>query len=96
MRAFDARAEFVIGGHRYRWSGWLGCQLESIEWRTLPAGTQRDLALTLGKQPITVTVHSTRREGLRVRTTWAVSSTGTLDEHNARICELRKQLRELV
>lgn len=66
MRTLDAQAEFIINGTRYRWSGWLGCQLESMEWRTLPAGTQRHLPITLGEQPVTVTVNSTqRREFLR-------------------------------
>lgn len=96
MRSLDARAEFIIGGNRYRWSGWFGCQLESLEWRTLPAGTQRDLDLSVSEQPVTVTVNSTQRQGLRVRTTWAVSNRGTLDEHTARIRDLRRQLRELV
>lgn len=92
----DPRAEFVIHGTRYRWSGWFGCQLESMEWRTQPAGTQRDLRLHLGEQPITVTVYSTRREGLRVRTTWTVSKSGTHDEFAARIADLQNQLRRLV
>jgi hypothetical protein len=93
---FDPRAEFVIHGTRYRWSGWFGCQLESLEWRTQPAGTQRDLRLHLDKSPVTVTVYSTKRVGLRVRTTWAVSNRGTHDEHSARIVDLQSQLRRLV
>lgn len=30
-----------LGGIVYRWSGWGGCQLESYEWRRVPAGTER-------------------------------------------------------
>jgi hypothetical protein len=96
MRDFDARAEFVIGGTRYRWSGWFGCQLESLEWRTVPAGTERDLRLHMDKGPVSVTVYSTKREGLRVRTTWSVSKSGTHDEFAARIYDLQDQLRRLV
>jgi len=90
----DPRAEFVIHGTRYRWSGWFGCQLESMEWRTQPAGTQRDLHLS--EPPITITVFSTKREGLRVRTTWSVSKSGTHDEFAARIFNLQAQLRKLI
>jgi hypothetical protein len=96
VRDFDARAEFVIAGTRYRWSGWFGCQLESMEWRTVPAGTQRDLRLHMDKGPVRVTVYSTKREGLRVRTTWSVSKGGTHDEFDARIYDLQDQLRRLV
>lgn len=90
------RAEFLIDGTRYRWSGWFGCQLESMEWRTVPAGTQRNLRLHLDKPPITITVFSTRRKGLRVRTAWTVSKSGTHDEFSARIVDLLNQLRRLV
>lgn len=90
------RAEFLIDGSRYRWSGYLGCQLESREWRTLPAGTSRDLRLDIGEPPIRITVYFTEREGIKVRTTWAVSKSGTHDEHVARIEKLRAQLRRLI
>jgi hypothetical protein len=86
----------LIGGHRYRWSGWFGCQLESWEWRTLPAGTRRKLQIHIDRMPVEMTVFTTQRQGLRVRTTWAVSSSGTHSEHNARIEDLRQQLRNIV
>ncbi len=90
------QVEFLVDGHRYRWSGWFGCQLESVEWLSVPAGTTRDLRLHAHLSPVRMTVYSTRREGFSVRTTWAVSSNGPHDEHDARIRDLRKQLQELV
>jgi len=98
--AFDRKsypaANFWFDGHEYRWSGWFGCQLESWEWRTVRAGTQRVLDFGVGKPQITMTVASTRREGLKVRTTWAVANHGTHDEHVARIVELKAALQDLV
>ena len=84
-----------LGGVVYRWNGWFGCQLESIEWRRAPAGTERVLDFGLGKPTITVTVWKTERRWAvgRVRTFWAVSPRGTHDEHNARIFELKNALK---
>lgn len=90
------RAEFCIDGVRYRWCGYYGCQLESMEWFTVPAGTQRTLQLQTGEAPVTVTVFTTQREGLKVRTSWAVSARGTIEDHARRIENLREQLRRLV
>lgn len=87
---------FTLSGHEYWWRGWLGYQLESLEWRTVPAGTVRKLFFGVGKPILEVTVFSTRREGLKIRTTWAVSDRGTHNEHVARVCELRKALNQLV
>jgi hypothetical protein len=86
----EDRAELVLGGKRYRWSGWYGCQLESSEWWHVPAGAEREIA---GR---TFRAFSSRRDGLRVRVTWALPSHGTLDEHNARIELLKNDLRRLV
>ena len=88
-------AQFLIGGVKYRWTGWFGCQLESFEWRRVPAGTRRTLDIGY-LQPIEVKVFTTKRDGLRVRTTWAVSHSGTLDEQNARIVALRTALSTLI
>ena len=87
----------VFDGISYRWSGWLGCQLESLEWRRPPAGTTRMLYFDNGKPPVEVTVFSTKRLGLfrRCRCTWAVSKIGSYDERSERINELRDALRGL-
>ena len=89
------RAYFLIGGVKYRWTGWFGCQLESLEWNRVPAGTRRTLDIG-HHQPIEITVYTTKRVGLRVRTTWALSHSGTLDEQNARIESLRTALSSLI
>jgi len=89
------RAYAVIGNVQYSWIGWLGCQLESREIRTVPAGTTRTLNFGDGEDVIDVTVHTTKREGLFVRTTWSVSKYGTPDEYQARIRRLQNALREL-
>lgn len=90
------QARFLFDGTEYRWSGYFGCQLESLERRTVPAGTTRRLDFGAGKDGIDVTVYNTTRQGLRVRTTWAVSKIGTHDEHVQRIEGLRSALRALV
>ena len=83
---------FVFDGRAYQWNGFYGCQLASMEWRTLPAGTTRKLDFEDGCDAITITIFSTRRQGLRVFTTWAISSSGTHAEHRQRIVELRERL----
>jgi hypothetical protein len=90
------QARFLFDGVEYRWAGWLGCQLESLELRTPPAGTARTLDFGNGKPPIDVTVYSTAREGLKCRATWSVRKSGTHDEYVQRIEELRGALRALV
>ena len=87
----------VFDGIRYRWNGWGGCQLESLEWRRPPAGTTRILEFENGKPSIMVTVFSTERKGLfrRCRCTWAVSKSGSYDECSERIKELKDALRGL-
>lgn len=90
------QVRFIFDGKEYRWSGWFGCQLESFEWKTLPAGTQRAFIFGSGTQKIDMTIFTTKREGLKVRTTWAVSSSGTHAEHTARIYALQDALKKLV
>ena len=87
----------VFDGVRYRWSGWYGCQLESFEWRRPPAGTTRTLDFGIGKPSIVVSVFTTERKLWlgKCRCTWAVSPTGRIDEHFARIQELKDALRGL-
>lgn len=88
---------FLFDGVAYRWSGWFGCQLESIEHRPPSAGTMRRLDFGNGRQAIDVTVFSVRRLGLRAhRVTWSVCKSGSHDEYAARIWELRDALRALV
>ena len=85
----------VLGGVRYSWNGWFGCQLESREWRRPPAGTQR--VLQFNRTTVTTTVFTTRRRPWfgKCTVTWAVSASGTHDEHTARIHELRNALKDL-
>ena len=86
---------FIFGGVQYRWCGFFGCQLESREWRTLPAGTTREFKFDFWNTT-TMTVFSTKREGLKVKTTWAVSKRGTHDEQLARIRGLKAALASLI
>ena len=90
------QVQFIFDGITYKWSGWLGCQLESYEWKTLPAGTERRLNFDCGKPSIELTIFSTKREFFKVRTMWAVSDRGTYEEHTARIYELKSALASLV
>ena len=87
---------FIFDGIQYRWSGFFGCQLESLEWRTVPAGTTRKLDFGIGKPTVEMTVFTTERKGLKVRTTWSVCNSGTHDEHLARIRALKDALASLV
>ena len=84
----------VFGGIKYRWSGWAGCQLESFEWLRPPAGTTRVLDFGIGKEKVKVTVFTTERSGWlrKCRCTWAVSNSGDMNEHNARIWALKHAL----
>jgi hypothetical protein len=81
--------QYRIDGVTYRWSGWLGCQLESREWFRPPAGTTRRIA------GFEMTIWRTERQGLKIRCNWALSSSGTLDDHTKRIHELQSTLRKL-
>lgn len=90
------QVRFFFDGIEYKWSGYLGCQLVSMERRTVPAGTTRRLNFGVGKEGIDITVYSTARRGLWVRTTWSVNKGGTHDEYVQRIERLRAALRELV
>lgn len=90
------RVFFVFDGIEYSWNGWFGCQLESYEFRRPPAGTTRELDFGEGKQKICVTIFSTHREWFWCRCTWAVSNSGTHEEHTTRIHQLRNALRELL
>ena len=83
-------AILVLDGRHYRWSGWFGCQLESMEWRRRPAGTEREIA---GRK---FRVFSTVRAGIRYRTTWALAICGSVDYCNEQIRALKSALRELV
>lgn len=87
-------AELVIDGRRYRRTGWFGCQLESMEWRRVPAGMTRTLCIDGG--PFHLRVFRTAREGLRVRTSWSIPLSCGLDEANRRIYELDAALRRLI
>lgn len=89
-------AQFIIGGHTYRWFGWWGSQLESNEWFVVPAGTIRTLDFGPNIDSIDVTVARSTRHWFKVQTNWAVSDRGTWDEHLARIQQLRNSLARLI
>ena len=63
----DNRVILVLDGRKYRRTGWFGCQLESMEWRRVPAGATREIA---GQS---FRVFTTDRDGLKFRTTWCLS-----------------------
>lgn len=91
MRVMRDHAVAIIAGRRYRWTGWFGCQLESMEWRRVPAGTEREI---LGRK---FRVWRTEREWLRVRTLWCLIGLGrSVDEDSAKINALRDDLRALL
>ena len=93
MKKYD-KLFYRLNGKMYTWSGWFGCQLESLEWFTIPAGTERTL---LGRR---FKVFTTKRLGIkdlfRVRTTWALCMSGKdIAESNKVIIELKKDLKRL-
>ena len=73
-------------GIRYRWSGWLGCQLLRVfEWRRPPAGTTRTLDFGNGKPSIVVSVFTTERKPVgQVPMHMGRQQTGRIDEHVAK------------
>jgi hypothetical protein len=86
----------LINGKMYRWSGWFGCQLESVDWRRARAGEQIVLDFKDFNKSFTLTAFGTERLGLfRFRNMWALSNSGTHDEHTARIYDLQNTLRRL-
>lgn len=87
----------VIDGTQYVWSGWFGCQLESVEnyFTTLKRG---DCRYILGRL---FYVYSVNRYLLMLpRVQWCLvlptEVTGDLDAHQAAIRSLRSALREEV
>jgi hypothetical protein len=91
------QVRFMFDGVVYQWHGWLGCQLKSYEWRTLPAGTERKLDFCDSRNPpVTMTIYRTKRKGLKVETTWSVDKSGTYDQYCERINSLRERLKKLV
>lgn len=65
---------YWLDGRFYGWSGWFGCQLQSFEWRRMPAGTRRRL---VDRDFVVV---ATQRRWLRVRTTWSMTGNPTSEE----------------
>ena len=89
-------AYFIIDGIEYSWSGWFGCQLQSIEKRCLPAGTTRIINIDPGIYSVEMRVFTTERKKLSYLTTWAVPSSGNINEHSSRIRLLKKHLVNLI
>ena len=85
---------FLIDGVFYTFSPGFGCQLESNEWKRVPAGTERVIKSAYGDS-IVVRVNSADWDKFMWRTTWEVSPSGTIDEHHTRIRELENILNTL-
>jgi hypothetical protein len=81
--------QYRIDGVTYRWSGWFGCQLESLEWFRPPAGTKRRVA------GFVMTIWRTERRGLKVCCNWALEPSDNIDVHARRIYDLQDILRKL-
>jgi hypothetical protein len=98
MRYRFPHAQLFIGGFVYRWTGWFGCQLETWEWRRVPAGTRRLIEFD-GKH-YEVHVWSTGARKWRTRwkvpTLWTIPLDCNLDEANARLRKFKDDLRGLV
>lgn len=88
------QVHFIIGGYAYNWRGWFGCQLESREWRRVPAGTTRKMEINNCNYEFRV--FNTTREGLKIRTTWTLPLRGDTDEQNAMIRKLKADLRAVI
>lgn len=86
---------YHFGNDSYIWRGWYGCQLYSLEWRRVPAGTSR--ILQFENEQVRIIVESTKRMNLfnwfKVYTTWSVSHSGTMDQQRSRIEHLQRLLR---
>lgn len=90
VKDITARALFKSGGKIYRWTGWFGCQLESLEWWRVPAGTKRKMF------DETFTVFSTERRGLMVITRWTMALPDETNEAHEKIKGLKERLRSLI
>lgn len=73
-------------GRMYTWIGGLGAQLQSFEWLTPKPGTCRRIK---GRD---FRPFNARRNGLRVRVSWATSLPHDLDEQHAAIRSLKADL----
>lgn len=73
----------------YRWSGWLGAQLESYERRRPPAGAERRM---FGRD---FRIFSTKREGAWYRCAWTLTRIPEdIDKANHVIREFQSKIRE--
>ena len=87
---FDT-VQFRINVVWYRWSGYFGCQLESLERERFPIGHMRRI---LGHDMAVFQVR--RKRCIWFRTTWAVQPCRPLDNHRARIDALADDLRKML
>lgn len=82
---------YTINGVTYKWCGWFGCQLESVEWRKPPQSWPERNRKLLGFdfEPFTV-----NRVGVRWRITWCLTEIGKADLTGANqlITAFRKEL----
>ena len=84
---------YMLGGTIYRWIGsGLGAQLESLELRSCPAGTERDLDFGDGSPRERIRIFNCRREGLLCRMSWSIGSVRDMDEHLERTKALKQRL----
>lgn len=91
---------YWLDGELYTWNGWFGAQLQSFQWRHPNAGERRKLIFREFKP-----VHSERMYrwlwGIvpipigRVRIAWACALPKGIDEANASLREMQKELEGL-
>lgn len=78
---------FIIDDRAYRWCGWFGCQLQSIEWRR-PAPQYRRRILGREFKPYRVV-----RRWLVWEVSWALTGDGEgYDAYGARVSDLHRDL----
>jgi len=91
------KAKVIIEGIEYSWTGYYGCQLESIEWFAPPIGSTRILNLFLKSEyTCTIKVFNTERKGFKQRITWAIPHKISIVEHKKNIEELYCNLQKLI
>lgn len=90
---------YWLSGELYTWCGWYGAQLSSFQWRHPKAGERRKL---LGRE--FRALHSTRDflwlwiiplPICRVRVAWSCNLPKGLDEANAELHAMQKQIARL-
>jgi hypothetical protein len=98
MKRNRNHAIYVIDGVQYVWSGWFGCQLESLQWvcpKPAERRTLRGVAPAAGHEDYVITLYSAQRQGLKVRCTWRLIQREGWQEYGERIVQFQEALRRL-